>query len=146
ELGLCLEVLQKADEAPDVALVERRVDLVEYAERTRLHEVDAEEQGECRERTLAARQEVEALGPLPARGRVDVDGGLERIVGVLEPDVGLAALEEPQERLTEVLADLLEDPGEQVRRRLVDFADGGPKVVACLHEVVALPLEEREPL
>src|SRR5690606_23540809 len=99
-----------------------------------------------RERPLAAGQQVDALCPLAARGRMDVDRGLERIVRVLHPDVRLSALEQAEEGLAEVLADVVEGAREQIRRGLVDLADGRPEVVARLDQIVPLSGEEVETL
>ncbi|HET9948664.1 MAG TPA: hypothetical protein VFQ22_07065, partial [Longimicrobiales bacterium] len=132
------EVLEQLDEAADVVLVERRVHLVHDAERARLHQVDAEEQRERRERALAAGEQVDALRALAARRCVDLDGRLERILRILEPDVGLAALEEALEGRSEVRADLLERADEEIRGGLVDLTDRGAQVVARGDEVLAL--------
>ncbi len=146
ELRVDLEVLEQPDEAPDVVLVERRVHLVEHAERARLDQVDPEEERQRRQRPLSPRQEVDALGLLAPRRRVDLDRGLEGVFGVLEPDVGLPALEEPQEGRPKVGADLVEGSRKEVRRRLVDLADRRAEVVAGPGEIGPLRRQELEAL
>ena len=60
-------------EAVDVRLVERRVDLVEHAERRRLDLEDGEQQRHRGERLLAARQQLDAADLLARRLRHDLD-------------------------------------------------------------------------
>ena len=81
---LLLELVEHPHEAADVRVVERRVHLVEQAERARLREEDAEQQRQRDERALAAREQVDALRALAARRRVDLDVAVERRVRVLE--------------------------------------------------------------
>src|SRR2546428_254949 len=76
ELRAVGELAQRLREAPDIALVERGVDLVEDAERRRLHPQDRKEQRRCGEGALAARQLRERTDALAGRPRVDVDARL----------------------------------------------------------------------
>ena len=119
-----LNSVEHAHEPADVRVVERRVHLVEQAERARLGEEDAEQQRQRDERALAARQQVDALRALAARRRVDLDVAVERRLGVLQPQVALAAAEQRHEDLPEVLAHLHERLQEHLARRGVDLADG----------------------
>ena len=82
ELGLVGEVLKESNEPADVRLIERRIDLVEHTEGARLHQVNAEEQRERRERALPTGQQVDALRLLPPGGGMDLDRGLERVIGI----------------------------------------------------------------
>src|SRR5213594_554056 len=84
ELRLILELLQQAHVAPHVRVVERRVYLVEQAERAGAREEDGEQQRHGDEGPLARRQQVDALGALAARRRVDLDLAGERLVFVRE--------------------------------------------------------------
>jgi len=62
KLRLVLELCQQADVPADVRVVERRVDLVEQAERARLGEEDREQQRHRNQRALARREQVDPLG------------------------------------------------------------------------------------
>ena len=73
---------------------------------------------------------------------MDFDVAIERRVGVLEPQVALAAAEHAQEDLPEVLADLRERGQEQLAGRTVDFANGLMQRLLGRHEVIALTGEE----
>ena len=66
---------------------------------------------------------MDTLGALASRRRVDLDVAVERSLRVLEPEVTLAAAEEREEDLTEVLAHLRERGQKELARRRVDFAD-----------------------
>jgi len=107
ELRLVAEAPEHVEEAVDVGIVERRVDLVEQAERRRLDEVDREQQRDRGERALAARHERDALQELAARLGHDLDLGLHRVLAE-EPQLAVAALEQRLEDVLEVLLHLLE--------------------------------------
>src|SRR4051812_34285443 len=70
ELRLARHLLHQLAEALGIGVVERRVDLVEQAERRRVELEEREHQGDRRQRLLAARQQVDA-GVLLARGARD---------------------------------------------------------------------------
>src|SRR5579864_6797091 len=82
ELRVRLHAAQHLDEAADVGVVERRVDLVEQAERARLELEHAEHERDGGQRLLAAREQLHALQALARRLRDDLDAALERIAGV----------------------------------------------------------------
>ena len=78
ELRVVLHAAQHLHEPPDVGIVERRIDLVQQAERARPVLEDAEHQRHRRQRLLAAREQLHVLQPLARRLRDDVDAALER--------------------------------------------------------------------
>ena len=98
----------QAAEAVDIGVVQRRVDLVEHADRRGIGEEDGEEQRERGQRLLAAREQRQHLELLARRARHDLEPGLERVfaLAVIEPQMGVAAAEEPHEQLAEMLVDL----------------------------------------
>jgi len=89
---------------------------------------------------------VDPLGALAARGRVDVDLALERIVGVGQPELALAAAEQGGEHPGEVGLDGGEGLQEHAAGGAVDLADGLDQRLPGAHQVVALGGEELEPL
>ena len=121
ELRARLELVQHAHEAANVRVVEGRVDLVEQAEGAWLGEKDAEQERQGDERPLATRQEVDTLGAFSARRGVNLDVTIERRLGILEPQIALAAAKERQKYLSKVLADLGERREKELARRRVDF-------------------------
>ena len=141
ELALREELLQLLDEAPDVRVIEGRVQLVQHAERRRLDHEDREEERDRRHRALAAREERHRLRTLPRRTRDDVDAALERILLVLQEDEPrLAAAEEPREHRLEVLVRRLERRPEHVPRRVVQVADQLQELRLRRKEVLLLRL------
>src|SRR5262249_53995793 len=120
---------------------ERRVDLVEDAEGRRLHEVDREQEGDRRERPLAAREQRDALQILAARPRRDLDLALERILAH-HAQCALAALEERREGLLEVLLDVGEGVEEELRSGRVDLLDRLQELRLGLQQIVALRGQE----
>src|SRR5215207_1777872 len=79
ELRAVGEAAQQRQEAVDVEVVERRLDLVEDVERARPGEEDREQEGERGHRLLAARQQRQPLRRL-ARGR-DLDLDAHAVLG-----------------------------------------------------------------
>ncbi len=94
ELRFAGHLPEEADEALVVDLVERRVDLVQDAERARLVAEDREEQGESREGTLTSRQQRDRLCFLAGRLGDQLDPALEDVVFVEELHLGDTAAEE----------------------------------------------------
>ena len=76
ELRLAGKFFEHAHEAADVGVVERGIDLIEDAKRAGLDLVDGKEQGDGRQRPLAARQQANVLQALAAGTGDDVDLGL----------------------------------------------------------------------
>ena len=138
ELGRGLELVEQPDEPADVGVVQRRVHLVHQAEGARLGEVDAEQQRHRHQGALAGGEQVDPLGALAARRRVDLDLALERIVGVGQPEVALAAAEQGLEDVQEVGLDRGEGLEEQAARGAVDFPDGLLQRLPRRDQVVAL--------
>ena len=105
ELRAVEHAAQHLDEPADVGVVERRVDLVEQAERARLVAEDREHQRDRGQRLLAAGEQLHALQALARRRGDDVDAAFERIAFVEQRDAGAAAAEQRRERLLEVGVD-----------------------------------------
>ena len=93
---------------------------------------------------LARGEQVDALGLLAARSRVDLDLALQRVVGIGQAQVALAAAEERHEDLAEVLTHLRERREEELARRDVDLADRLHQRLPRVGEVGALGGEEVE--
>ena len=99
---------------------------------------------ERHKRALAAREQVDALRALAARRGVHLDVAVERLLGVLQAQVALAAAEQRHEDLAEVLAHLRERREEQLARGHVDLPDGLLQRVAGVGEIGALRAEKLE--
>ena len=108
------EPLQHADEAVDVRFVQRRVQLVQHAERAGLDLVDREQQRHGGHGLLAAGEQRDGLQLLAGRAGDDVDAALQHVVLVREDQVGFAAAEDLGEHDAEVVADLVEGLGEHL--------------------------------
>src|SRR6266516_3827073 len=89
---------------------------------------------------------MDALRAFAARRGVNLDLALERLGFVREAHVAFAAAEQGLEDGPEMISDLGEGLEKQRLRRLVDFAGRLLQRVARGDEVVALGLEELEPL
>ena len=94
-------------EAAGVGIVERRVDLVQQAERRRIQLEQREHERDGGERLLAAGQQVDRRVALARRLRDDLHAGIEDfLAGEHEPR--LTAAEERREELGEILVDRFE--------------------------------------
>ena len=95
-------VVEQVAEALDIGVVERRVDLVEHADRRRVGEEHREDQRHRGQRLLAARQQRHGLRLLARRPGDDLEAGLQRIVALDELQLRRAAAEERGEQLLEM--------------------------------------------
>ncbi len=95
---------KELDEASDVRIVERGLDLVEKIEGARSGEEQREEERDRAERLLASGQEREARDALPCGPELHLDAGLSAfLVGLDEPEPSLATGEQGGCDLLEVL-------------------------------------------
>ena len=108
ELRMLEEPLQHADEAVDVRFVERRVQLVQHAERAGLDLINREQQRHGGHRLLAAGQQRNGLQLFARRTRDDVNAAFQHVVFVRQNQIRFAAAENLGEHQAEVVADLVE--------------------------------------
>ena len=121
--GLARHVVEKVAIALDIGVVERRVDLVEDADRRRIGEEDREDQRGRRQRLLAAREQRHGLRLLAGRPGEDFEAGFERVVRIDQGQLRRAAAEQGREELLEMLVHGVEG-GEQALAALpVEAAD-----------------------
>ena len=146
ELSPLLELVQHFHIPANVLVIERRVHFVEQTERARTGEEDTEEQRQCHQCTLAARQQMDALRLLATRTGVNLDVAIQRLIRIFKPQITFATTKKRLEDLLEVVANLAKCRQKELARRGVDLLD-------CLHqrqlrfrEVVALRREEIEAL
>src|SRR5438094_903423 len=142
ELRVLLHAAEHLDEAADVGIVERRIDLVEEAEGARLVLEHAEHQRDGGQRLLAAREQLDALQPLAGWLRDDLDAALERIGFVEQRQPGAAATEQRAERLLKIAIDGEERFRETLTRRFVDPPDRFARLRDRFDEIVALRRQE----
>src|SRR6185437_16635257 len=85
ELGAVRVAAQQLDEAADVRVVERRLDLVQEVEGARPREEEREEERDRTDRLLAAREQGQARDPLARGAQLDLDA----LLGLLAFGLGL---------------------------------------------------------
>src|SRR5262249_6625448 len=123
------------DEASDVRVVERGLDLVEEIERTRPSEEEREEERDRAQRLLAAGEQRKARHLLAGGTELDLDArGLVLLLGVGQAQPALAAGEQRRRALGEVRLDVRERLGEPL-------LDRARQVVAQLLELREARLE-----
>ena len=116
ELALLDEALEHGDEAVDVTLIERRVDFVEHAKRTRSHHVNCEEKRHRRHCALASAQQRNTLQLFARRFGRDLNPAVEWIAVIEQRQVRAAAAEEFREHFAKVHVHLGEGFREQFLR------------------------------
>src|SRR5688500_7458981 len=122
ELRLRRHALDEIAETRGVGIVERRVDLVEQAERRRVELEQRKHQRDGGERLLAAREEMDA-GVALARGlRHHLHAGVEDLLAG-HGELRLAAAEQRREQLAEMVVDLLKGLAQQLARLAIDAPD-----------------------
>ena len=91
-------LVEQVAEALDIGVVERRVHLVEHADRRRIGQEHGEDQRHRGQRLLAAGQQRHGLRLLAGRAGEDLQARLERIVGFDQLQLGRAAAEQVREQ------------------------------------------------
>src|SRR5436190_5020209 len=140
ELHLARHLLHHLAEAPDVGLVERRVHLVEQAERRRVQPEDRRYERHGRQRLLAAREQRDVRDALARRARHDRDAGVEQVVAD-KLEVGVAAAEQAREELADARVDAIERLLEARARLAVDLLDRALERIQRLGQVLVLRVE-----
>ena len=144
ELAQCLR------EATDVALVERRIDLVEDAKGRRPDAEDRQQERGRGQRALPTGELGEAADPLPGWPCVDIDSGFFRVVA--GPQRSLAAAEEALEEHPELAVDRLKRRAELLRDRRCEIVskrtqvDHGALEIALLRRKKLMTLTDLEAL
>ena len=142
----CGERLERLGEPADVGLVERRVDLVQHAERGRPDLEHREQQRDGGQRPLAAGEHGQRLRLLARRSRGDLDPGRREVGRVGEREPGEAAAEQLLEPGVEGDLEGGERRPELGRDELVEVGDQRPRPGDGVAQVAMLRLERLEAL
>ena len=143
QLGVLAELGDEPEEAVQVDVVERGLDLVHHVERRRPAAEHGEQERQRGQAALATGQQRQLLDVLAARLGLDLDARVEQVVGRREHELAGAAGEQRGEQLREVAADVGERGREHVLDLLVDGLDHAGQVAAGGAHVLELLLEER---
>jgi len=146
QLGALLQLGEDAEQPLQVAVVKRRLDLVEHVERRRPRLEDREEVRDRGQRPLAARQQGEPLDLLARRARLDLDAGGQHVIRLGQHEPARAAGEEPREQPLELTRGVGVGGGEHLLHPVVDLLDHREQVAAGLAQVFKLGGEELVPL
>ena len=168
ELGAVGEAADQLQEAVDVGVVERGLDLVEDVEGARPGEEDGEDEGERDQRLLAAGEQRELAGRLAGRGDLDLDAellaffvlalvafalllrlgllGVAHRVQADPPQAATPSREEVLDHLLEVLRRRLEGLLEGALDLRVDLADQRLQFAHAALGVLALGLQRLDVL
>ena len=138
ELRMVAHLADEARETGDIRLVERRVDFVQHAEGAGLYQEGRKEQGDGRQRPLAAGEQGDALELLAARLGNDLDARFQDVRFVQQDEFRPAAFEQEREHLPELHLDRVERLAEQLLGLAVEFGDGRLQVVDRFVDVVLL--------
>ena len=100
QLRLVAELVDEAEEAVQVDVVERGLDFVHHVERRRPAAEDGEQEGERGQRSLATRQQRQLAHVLARRAGLDLDAGVEQVVGIGKLELALTTGEQGVEELS----------------------------------------------
>ena len=145
-LGAPAHLVEHVAEAVDVGVVERGIDLVEHADRRGLGEEDGEDQGGRGQRLFAAAHQAHDSHALARGAREYLQAGLQRVLGLDQPQLGLAALEQGLEQRLEVLVDHLESGDQTLAALGVQLIDAVAQAGDRAGQVGALGLHDRQAL
>src|SRR5262249_24603726 len=145
ELRALRHLADERVEATDVGLVERRIHLVEEAERGRPDEKQREDQRRCRDRLLAARQQAQRLELLAGQRHDDLDPLLAALLGLGRLQTRCPSREELREHLGQPYVRGLESLLEATPRGPNELTDRLPEVFEGALEVGALRSQELVP-
>src|SRR6056297_2392529 len=140
ELHLRRHFLDDIAEAADVGVVERRIHLVQHAERRRVQLENGEHQRDGGQRLLAAREQVDGTVAFAGRPRHHRHArGEEILAGELQ--IGVPAAEKLREQPLEAGVHQVVGLAEARARLLVDLADRPLQRAQCLVQVGQLGVE-----
>ena len=142
QLRLLAELGDEAEEAMQVDVVEGRLDLVHHVERRRPAAEHGEQERQRREAALAAGEQRQLLDVLAAGLGLDLDAGLEQVVGLGEHEPSRAAREEVAEQGGEVIGDVGVGGGEHRLDLVIDGLDHPRQLAPCRAHVLELLVEE----
>src|SRR5690606_37618191 len=114
---------EQDQQAAEVHVVERGLDLVQDVERARPSPEDRAEQRHRGERPFTAREQGQPLDLLARWARLDLDTGVEHVVGIGEDEAALTAGEEHAEDLLELPGRIFIRGGEYFEDSLIDVLD-----------------------
>src|SRR5581483_10349829 len=140
ELGALAHAVDHRIETAEIRLVERRIDLVQHAERRRPEAEEGHEKADRREGLLAARQGLERAEALARGLDLHLDAAVEQALRVRELEARAPAAEELPEELLELLVRELERLAEAGAGRAAELRDRAPEVFDRRLEVAPLPL------
>ena len=151
QLRLVAEFAHEGQEAAQVHVVERGLDLVHHVEGRGPAAEHREQEGQRGHRALAAREQRHPPDIAAGRAHLYLDAGVEEIVGLQEDQPTRAAREQHRDQRREVLVHVGRGGGERrhdlVIERAHDLVEFPPRaahvVDLCLELLVAL-LEDRE--
>ena len=124
ELRMLTHLFDYLDEPIDIGVVQRRVDLIEKAERARFGQEDREQQAYRRQRFFTAGQERDRLKFFAGRLHNDIDAGLEVVVIIGQHQLGFAAAEKAREDHLEFFVDRFEAFLETQAANPIELDDG----------------------
>src|SRR5918994_4440655 len=141
-LARSVTTFDEPQEAVQVDVIERGLDLVHHVERRRPAPEDGEEECQCGEAAFAAREQRELLDVLSARLGLDLDTGVQQVFGCREHEFAGTTWKQRREQLGEVADDVGEGSREHVLDLLVRGLYHAGEVAARRAHVLEMLLEE----
>ena len=125
-------------QAREVAVIQRRLNLIQGIERRRARHINRNQQRQRSERTLTARQQRQAFNLLTRRARVNLHTRIQRIGGVVQLKVALASREQGFKDAAVVGVNVIHRGGEHLRNVAADLVHYRVQVAAGRLQILNL--------
>ena len=142
QLGLFAELVHKSQEAHQVHIVEGSLDLVHQVEGRRPAAEDGKQVRHGHQRPLPTRQQRQAAHVASSRTHLDLDTGVEKVLGIGERQAARPPREERGDQVGEVLVDVGEGRVEDMHDLFVQRADDLAQLALSLADILDLGLQE----
>src|SRR5581483_1018752 len=107
----------------DIGVVQRRVDFIQHAERTRTNEEQGKGKTQRRKRLLTTGEELQRTQPLPRRLHRNLDATLGEVLSISEFHLSLSPFHESRIDFTKLGVHQLKGLAEAFARLTVQFRD-----------------------
>ena len=142
ELGVLRQLVQITGKTAHVAVVQRRLNLVQQTERGRLQILNGEQQRDGGQRFFSAGQLHHVLQLFPRRLGNNTDTRLQNVLILQKLQGSLSAAEQLPEYLVKLLRNLREFFLKLPAHGLVQLQNNSPQRFLRLHQIVVLTLQE----
>ena len=138
QLRTLTQLTNHLQQARQVAVIQRRLNLVQGVERRRARHINRNQQRQRSERTLTSGEQRQALNLLTRRARVNLHTRIQRIGRVVQLQVALASREKGLKDAAVVGVNVLQRGGEHLSNMAADLVHDRVQVAAGRLQILNL--------